>query len=365
MKILILTCNTGLGHNSTADSIKEKFTKENVQCEIADALSFVSPAMSDFICNTHATVYKYAPVLFDMGYELAEKHPSIFGNDSVAYNFFCLGVKKLEAYVLEKGFTGIICVHMFCALMVTQLRKNPEIDVKTAFVSTDYTCHPGVQESELDVYFIPHENLQGEFVACGVPEEKIIVSGIPVKSIFYQQGDKDKAKEELNIDKNAKHVLMMCGSLGSGPMEDITKKIVSLMPKNVHLSIVCGTNKKLKKKIEKHATENITVYGFTDKVSALMDSADLYVTKPGGLSITEAARKRLPLAFIDTVSGCEGYNRYFFLSRGLAIASNDPDKLPELIVKRLLNEEALNKQRLIMEKEFSIDPQQVIFDYFL
>ena len=126
--------------------------------------------------------------------------------------------------------------------------------------------------------------------------------------------------------------------------------------------VYCGT---LKKKIEKHATENITVYGFTDKVSALMDSADLYVTKPGGLSITEAARKRLPLAFIDTVSGCEGYNRYFFLARGLAIASNDPEKLPELIVKRLLNEEALNKQRLIMEKEFSIDPQQVIFDYFL
>lgn len=366
MKILILTCNTGQGHNSTADSIKEKFTNESVQCEVADALSFVSPTMSDFICNTHTTVYKYAPILFDMGYEFAEKHTSsIFGNDSVAYNFFCLGVKKLESYVLENGFTGIICVHMFCALMVTQLKKNPDIKVKTAFVSTDYTCHPGVQESELDAYFIPHENLLGEFVACGVPEEKIIVSGIPVKSIFYKKGDKDKAKEELNIDKNVLHVLMMCGSLGTGPMEDITKKIVPIMPKNAHLSIVCGTNNKLKKKIEKHANENITVYGFTDKISLLMDSADLYVTKPGGLSITEAARKRLPLAFIDTVSGCEGYNRYFFLSRGLAIASNNPDKLPELIVNRLLDKDALIKQQMLMEKEFSMDPQQIIYDYFL
>ncbi len=364
MKILILTCNTGQGHNSTADSIKEKFISENIQCEIADALSFVSPLMSDFICNTHATVYKYAPVLFDMGYEIAEKHPSIFGNDSVAYNFFCLGVKKLETYVLENNFTGIICVHMFCALMATQLKKNIQTEIKTAFVSTDYTCHPGVQESELDAYFIPHENLMGEFVACGVPEEKIIASGIPVKSVFYEKGDKDKAKEALKIDKNIKHVLMMCGSLGSGPMEDITKKLIPLMPQGIHLSIVCGTNAKLKKKLEKHANKNITVYGFTDKIPLLMDSADLYVTKPGGLSITEAARKRLPLAFIDTVSGCEGYNRYFFLSRGLAIASNNPEKLPELIIKRLINEDALNKQRLTMEKEFSINPQQVIYDYF-
>ena len=365
MKILILTCNTGQGHNATAESVKEKFTKENVFCEVVDALSFVSPAMSDLICNTHTTVYKYAPVLFDMGYELAEKHPSMFSNDSVAYNFFCLGVKKLESFVLENQFTGIICVHVFSALMVTQLKKNIQFDIKTAFISTDYTCHPGVQESELDAYFIPHENLIGEFVACGVPEEKIIVSGIPVKSIYYEKGDKDKAKEAFNIKKYEKHILMMCGSLGTGPMEDITKKLVSLMPQDMHLSIVCGKNEKLKKKIEKHATENITVYGFTDKVSALMDSADLYVTKPGGLSITEAARKRLPLAFIDTVSGCEGYNRYFFLARGLAIASNDPEKLPELIVKRLLNEEALNKQRLTMEKEFSSNPQQIIFDYFL
>ncbi len=364
MKILILTCNTGQGHNSTANSIKEKFDMHGVQCEIADALSFVSPTISDFICNIHATVYKYAPVLFDTGYELAEKHPSVFANDSVAYNFFCLGVKKLEAFVVENGFTGIICVHMFCALMVTQLKKNLDILIKTAFVSTDYTCHPGVQESELDAYFIPHENLVGEFVACGVPEEKIIVSGIPVKSIFYEKGDKNKAKEELGINKDHLHVLMMCGSMGSGPMEDITHKLKELMPKGIHLSVVCGTNAKLKKKIEKHISDNVTVYGFTDKVPLLMDSADLYVTKPGGLSITEAARKRLPLAFIDTVSGCEGYNRYFFLTRGMAIASNDPERLPSLIIKRLLNKDALNKQQLIMEKEFAIIPQQVIFDYF-
>jgi len=96
-----------------------------------------------------------------------------------------------------------------------------------------------------------------------------------------------------------------------------------------------------------------------------MDSADLYVTKPGGLSTTEAAMKRLPLAFIDAVSGCESYNRYFFLTRGMAIASNDQSKLPELIIKRLINEPALKKQRDIMEKEFSMDPQQVIFDYFM
>ncbi len=365
MKILLLTCNTGQGHNSTADSIKEKFVNKGIECEIADALSFVSPKMSDFICNTHAKLYKYAPVIFDMGYELAEKHPSVFANDSVAYNFFCLGVKKLEDYVVKNEITGIISVHMFCALMVTELKKNEALNLKTAFVSTDYTCHPGVQESDMDAYFIPHENLVGEFVACGVPEEKIIASGIPVKNIFYEKGDKTEAKKSLGLKEDQKHILMMCGSMGCGPMEEMTEKIKAIMPENAHLTVVCGTNEKLKKKIEKHSTGNVTVLGFVNNVSLLMDSADLYVTKPGGLSTTEAAQKRLPLAFIDAVSGCESYNRYFFLTRGMAIASNNQSKLPRLIIKRLLNEEALEKQRKTMEKEFSNKPAEIICDFFI
>ncbi len=365
MKILILTCNTGQGHNSTANSIKEKFNNYNIDCESADALSFVSKNMSDFIGNMHTKLYRYAPVLFDRGYELAEKNPSVFADDSVAYHFFCLGVDKLKAYVEEGGYSGIICVHVFSALMVTELVKKYSLTIKTAFVATDYTCSPGVAESNLDAYFIPHQDLIGEFIACGVPEEKLIPSGIPVKEIFYYSGDKNLARRQLNIPYNSKHVLMMCGSMGCGPMEDITEKLKSIMPENVHLTVVCGTNEKLKKKIDKFSSKNIDVVGFVSNVPALMDSADLYVTKAGGLSVTEAATKRLPLVFIDAVSGCESYNRYFFLTHGMALASNDQSRLPRLIMKRLFNEQALSKQKEAMRHQFYKNPAEIICDYFI
>lgn len=365
MKILILTCNTGQGHNSTANSIKEKFQKYNIQCDSADALSFVSKNMSDFIGNMHTKLYRYAPVLFDRGYELAEKNPSIFADDSVAYNFFCLGIKKLEAFIQENCYTGIICVHPFSALMTTELIKNKTFNLKTAFVATDYTCSPGVAESNLDAYFIPHENLIGEFIACGVPEEKLIPSGIPVKDAFYHSGDKNLARRELSIPYSSRHILMMCGSMGCGPMEELTERLKAIMPDNVYLTVVCGTNERLKRHIDKFACKNIEVLGFTDKVSLLMDSADLYVTKAGGLSVTEAATKRLPLVFIDAVSGCESYNRYFFLTRGMALASNDQSRLPRLILKRLLDDNALKKQKETMRKEFYKNPAEIICDYFI
>ncbi|MBR2861268.1 MAG: polysaccharide biosynthesis protein [Clostridia bacterium] len=365
MKILLLTCNTGQGHNSTANSIAEKFSQHGVECVTEDALAFLSPKMSDFIASWHVRIYRYAPVLFGFGYEFAEKHPSTFADDSVAYNFFSLGVKKLEKYVLDENITAIICVHMFPALMVNELVKNKELKVKTAFVATDYTCSPGVGESNLDVYFIPHKNLVGEFVACGIPEENIIPSGIPVKDMFYSFEEKREAKKQVGVPENARHILMMCGSMGCGPMETVGEAIKEIMPEDAYMTIVCGTNKKLKKKVDKLESERVRVLGFTDKVSLLMDSADLYVTKPGGLSITEASYKRLPLAFIDAVSGCESYNRYFFITQGMALASNDPKRLPALCVKRLYDEEKLSRQREIMQKEFNRNPAEIICEYFL
>ncbi len=362
-KILILTCNTGQGHNSTAGSVAERFKSMGIECVNADALSFVSPKMSDFISSWHVRIYRYAPVLFNQGYEYAEKH-NVFSEDSAAYKFFCLGVDKLKKYIVDNGFDSVICVHVFPALMITELLKKSDIKLKTGFIATDYTCSPGVADSNLDAYFIPHINLTGEFVACGVDENKIIASGIPVKDAFLSSVSKKEARNQLGIDENYRHMLMMCGSMGCGPMEAMTEKLKTLLPQDSMLTVVCGTNEKLKKKIDRFACENIQVLGFTDKVSLLMDSADLYVTKAGGLSTTEAARKRLPMAFIDAVSGCESYNRYFFLTRGMAIASNDPERLPEICVKRLYDEEKLRLQRDTMQREFSTDSLSVICSFF-
>jgi len=364
MKILILTCNTGQGHNSTAASIIERFKRDNVECVREDALAFLSPKMSEFISSWHVRLYRYAPALFDAGYEFAEKHPSTFADDSVAYNFFCLGVKKLGKYIEDNEIDGVICVHLFCAIMINELCKDKNVKLKTAFVSTDYTCYPGVSECALDAYFIPHADLTGEYIAGGVPEDKIIPSGIPVKDIFFSKIDKKQAKRELGLPEDCRHILMMCGSMGCGPMEDVSAKIKELMPENTYMTVVCGTNEKLKKKIDKIASDRVRVVGFVDNVSLLMDATDLYVTKPGGLSVTEAAQKRLPLAFIDAVLGCEAPNRYFFLTHGMAIASNDPKRLPQVCVKRLINDEALTAQSERMAKEFTENPTDIICGFF-
>ena len=86
----------------------------------------------------------------------------------------------------------MICTHVFSGLLLRKALELYPMPIKTAFVATDYTCSPGVANSELDVYFIPDAALAEDFIAAGVPGGKLVASGMPVLSQFYTRGDTTK-----------------------------------------------------------------------------------------------------------------------------------------------------------------------------
>ena len=50
-----------------------------------------------------------------------------------------------------------------------------------------------------------------------------------------------------------------------------------------------------------------------------MKASDIYFTKPGGLSITEAAVSNIPIVLLPPIPGCENLNRDFFCQNGMAV----------------------------------------------
>lgn len=339
MRVLILSCDTGGGHNACAKAIQEVFVENGHSCETADAISFVSEKLSKFMEWGHTTMYRHIPKLFRFGYGFAEKHPAMLDDDAAVYKLLTDGTKQLNGFIKAGEFDTVICTHVFSGLLLRQMLKEYPMKLKTAFVATDYTCSPGTARSELDYYFIPAESLKEEFIEQGVPVKKIVASGIPVRKEFYAQGDKAKAKRKLGIDPHHAHLLMMCGSMGCGPLEKLTKLLSGSMTNTMELSIVCGTNEKLKEElIEKFgATPSIHIYGFVRDISTMMDSADLYLTKPGGLSTTEAAAKGLPMVFIDAVAGCEEYNLNYYVRLGGAVTADSPEELAQLCLNLMGN----------------------------
>ena len=75
----------------------------------------------------------------------------------------------------------------------------------------------------------------------------------------------------------------------------------------------------------------------------MMDSADLFLTKPGGISVSEAAVKQLPMVLIDAVAGCESGNLRFFLDKGAARTAGSAEELAKLCTRLLQNKAELSK----------------------
>lgn len=51
MKILILSCNTGGGHNSCGKYIKEEFELNNIECDFKNYFEIVHLSKKDFSNN--------------------------------------------------------------------------------------------------------------------------------------------------------------------------------------------------------------------------------------------------------------------------------------------------------------------------
>ena len=365
MKILILSCNTGGGHNSAAMAIKEYFDSREIFCEIKDALAFDSQLKSDIISKGHVLLYKRAPKLFGFGYLYAEKHPAKPGRTSMIYAIVKRGAKALCEYLKENEIDAVISTHVFASMMLTEIRKNQLLDIKSYYASTDYTCHPGVEEIDVDAYFIAHQNLSPEYLKLGVAEEKLIPVGIPIKRAFYHSLSKEKAKKLLGLPLDKKVVLLMCGSMGCGPIYKLGKKVLNNLPQNAVLVVVCGSNEKLVKKFKKIQSDQMHVVGFTDKMNLYMDASNVIITKPGGLSSTEAATKSIPMVLMNIVAGCETRNLDFLLNNGFAVSADTLDGWVKETVDILENEEKENVLIDAMKKSFSIYAAGALGDHVI
>lgn len=365
MRTLILSCNTGQGHNSCAKAIQETYAAHDETCDIVDALQFISKRASQFISDWHSRIYRHAPKLYKAGYHTAEERTSVFREGTTVYRYLTSGSEKLYHFILDGGYDNIICTHVFPALALTAMLKHHPMPLVTSFVSTDYTCSPSVENSELDYYFIPDISLTEEFVQCGVPREKLIDSGMPVKQAFYLNTDKAAAKAELGLPVDHQHLLVMCGSIGCGPIKELTEDLLIRLTSEQELTIVCGANEELFAKLERHFAHDprIHIHGMVDYVPLLIHSADLFLTKPGGLSTSEAAACGVPMLLMDTVAGCEGHNLNFFLRQGIAVTADTPKHLADLAAALLADPERLQEMSRAARHRKGDTPSETIYAF--
>lgn len=356
-KVILLSCSTGQGHDSCAKAIQEYFELQGVHCDIRDSLEFISPKFASFMSKGHSFMYRKVPRLFRWGYGYGESHPKAFERNSKIYRILNTGGPRLYQALSRGGYDVVICTHVLSAIMVTQIKKRFHLSIKTAFVATDHTWYPGIHTSDLDWYFVSSPGQEEEYMKRGIEKEKIVLSGIPVRRKFFEEKNPQEARKRLGIGRKSRHLVIMGGSMGCGPIEKLVGQLARKWDRRMEISVICGRNKSLYRKLShRHRNHSgIHIVGFTEEMPLYLDSADLYFTKPGGISVTEGAAKAVPMVYVNAVAGCEEYNMNFFLKNGGAVTGKSVRELSDLCVDLLFSDERLDRMRKVLESCGKLD----------
>ena len=356
MKVLLLSCSTGEGHNSAARALMEEFLRCGAECEIADPVSFKSGRAQRLVSSCYNNLIKKTPRAFGAVYRAGALYDST-GITSPVYYANAGYAEELLSYIKDNGICTVVSTHLFGMEVMTAIKKKLGFDVPSYGVLTDYTCIPFISETELDGYFVPHETVGRELCGKGVPADKIYPDGIPVSSSFKNHIGKADARKLLGLLQDKRMFLVMTGGVGCENMLKLCEEISSECGDRAFACVMTGRNDRLFDAVKGRfsGSQVIIPASFTDKVSVYMNASDVLLSKAGGLSSTEAAVASVPLVTVRPIPGCETKNAEFFERYGMAYRAASDREAVRLAASLAFDEECAEKMRQAQRENINPD----------
>ncbi|AKA71068.1 MGDG synthase family glycosyltransferase [Clostridium scatologenes] len=343
MKFLILSVSAGGGHGHAAEALKDYINLKIPESEIKiiDTLKYINPIIDKVVIGSYLKTLKVTPSLYGKLYNYSEGDYGITNTISAKFNEIM--TYKLIPLIDEFSPNILICTHPFTTEMVSIMKSKYNLNIPVMSIITDYYPHGSWLHSYIDAYVVSNKDMVEDMVSKGIPKNTIHDLGIPVNPSFMDKYKKDDTLKELNLNPSKFTILVMGGSLGMGKITDVYHEL-NKVNKDIQIIVITGKNEKLYNELsilEQSSIKPTKIIGFTDKVNKYMQACDLLLTKPGGLTITEALICGIPLGIFSPIPGQEEKNAEFLLNHNLAINLSDTSKCQEIIESLLQFEDKL------------------------
>lgn len=332
MKYLILTASTGGGHNQAADNLKKEIekTKED-RAIIYDIFRKNKEFKNNIVEKGYDILIKSIPESYGLLYKLSDNKLT---NKLFLKNIFMNKIFNIKKIIENEKIDIIISTHPFAVPIIARLKKFFKINIPFIQIVTDFKAHYAYVDKVVDAYITASEFTKKDMVNKGIDENKIYTYGIPIKDEFRNY--KKYNDDDFNI-------LIMGGSMGLKKMETAVDVLIKSNLK-IRLNIVCGKNLSLQKRLVRKYQYSIIegkikVYGFTDKIYEIMDESKLIITKPGGLTSSEAISKCIPMLIPYSIPGQEIDNTTFLVESNVAVEIKNIYDLPEYVNNLIENKE--------------------------
>ena len=330
MKVLITYASAGAGHRRAAEAIYAylKDNRKELSLELVDILPFTNSLFRFFYNSGYPFLVHYATWLWGFFFWMTESRLSRWLSRRSALIVNYLGCRKFVSYLIKEKFDFIISTHFLNSELAANLKLRNKIQSKLITVVTDFGVHPFWVSAGTDLYIVASGLTKDRLLKMGISTEKIQASGIPFSPSFVKTQSRVQLAEKFGIKENSFTVLLMTGSFGSGPLEEIAESLSSQM----QVLVVCAKNKKLFCRLQKRNLKNVKVFGFVDNAQELMAVSDVIITKPGGSSIAEFLNMELFPIFISAIPGQEQENIRILASYGVGYAPKSIKQTKELIL---------------------------------
>lgn len=366
MKILILSCGTGGGHNSAALAIQENLLDRGIKADFIEYLDIINSKVKNSVNHLYIKTTRGNGRVFKTVYRLGELYQKTKLKSPV-YQLNYLNRKKLYQYIIENHYDYIVTTHLFAAQALTAIKKKHPIHFMA--VATDYVCIPFWEETNPDYFIIPSEELESDFVRRGISKEKLLPLGIPVKKAYIQQKNDNYQNEDIQnncqkeknknkqlqincLETKGKNVLILTGSMGFGNVTEMIQELLKNIPE-VTFTVACGNNKELLENLQRtyKGNERIISLPFTNKIEEYMKQSEVILTKPGGLTTTEIAVLGKPFIHTMPIPGCENYNANYFSERGMSLQCHSIAEVIES-TKKLLKDKELQNEMVKKQRQY-------------
>ena len=170
----------------------------------------------------------------------------------------------------------------------------------------------------------------------------------------------------LGLEQEKKYFLLAAGSMGTKAIVHILELLLAMRSKKENLVVICGSNQKLKKKLQQKYKnrKEVTLVGYTKKMPLYLKACDVIFTKPGGLTSTEAAVSGIPIVHIRPIPGCETENRRFFRMLGMSVSGKTAIGQVVSGVRLIHDEKKVKRMLEAQKREINPDASEKLY-YFL
>jgi processive 1,2-diacylglycerol beta-glucosyltransferase len=346
-RVLIASASIGAGHHSVAAALIESLAAAAPQIEtvLVDILDFAPWWFRAYYAGGFALGMTRLPLLYGLGFVVTNRPQTA---QRGAFERFRLAVerralRRVEQYLAADRFDLIVNTHFVGASVIGRMIRQGRLKTPQVIVVTDIEVHRLWYAQDVEHWFAPSQYSAQPLRRWGIGEDRISVTGIPIRSKWTAPLDRRRVLADWNLPAGRPIVVLTGGTeFVCGAVVRIARGIMQACP-DCCLVVLAGRNKKLLEQLSRlgEPADRLAALSFTDRAHELVEVCRLMVTKPGGVTTAECLAKGTPMVFLKSTPGHEAGNAEFLAHNGAAVLTGSAEDTVATVARLLRNQQLL------------------------